>query len=82
MKTNGFKEMSTNMYKRLIVDFFGYLVFLGSSYILFATNMAFRFFLIPVTFFAFFKTLKNRHEEAFSDGFAAAGEILGKNVDD
>lgn len=62
--------------RRLAVDFFGYAVFLGSSYIMFATNMAFRFLLIPVTFLAFFQTLKNRHEAAFSEGFSTASEFL------
>jgi hypothetical protein len=44
-------------FMRLIADFLSYLIFLGSAYVMFATNFYFRYLLIPVTLFAFFHTI-------------------------
>jgi hypothetical protein len=44
---------------RFFGDFFAYLVFLGSTYVMFATNLYFRYLLIPITLFAFFHTIAN-----------------------
>lgn len=66
--------------RRVSVDFFSYFVFLLSCYIAFGTSLGFRYFLIPATFVAFFLTLKNRYESAFTDGFSAAQEFF--NISD
>lgn len=51
---------------RFFSDVFGYLVFLGSSYVVFSTNFYFRYFLIPLTLYAFFFTLSRRFREGFN----------------
>lgn len=68
-------------WNRVIVDFFGYLVFILSSYIIFGTDMSFRWFLIPVTLIAFFYTLSNRYKEAFEEGFGSAELVLSDMVE-
>jgi hypothetical protein len=57
---------------RFFSDLFSYLVFLGSFYIVFSTNFYFRYFLIPLTFYAFFHMVSNR----FMDGFNYAKREL------
>lgn len=57
---------------RLVGDFFSYLVFLGSSYIIFSTNFYFKYVLIPFTLYAFLFTLSRR----FSDGFSSATKLF------
>jgi len=44
---------------RFFTDFFSYLIFLGSTYIMFATNFYLRYLLIPITMYAFFHTVAN-----------------------
>lgn len=68
--------------QRLFVDFFGYMVFILASYVMFSTDMRFRYFLIPVTVVAFFYTLNNRYVKAFEEGFAACEGIFEDPDDD
>jgi hypothetical protein len=63
--------MMTDFFGRVFGDFFAYLVFLGSFYIVFSTNLYFRYFLIPLTLFAFFHAMSNK----FKDGFVSAKQI-------
>jgi hypothetical protein len=58
--------------KRFFYDLFAYLVFLGSSYLVFATNFSFRYVLIPVTFFAFFSSIVNAYSVARDRAMHAA----------
>jgi hypothetical protein len=44
---------------RFFSDFFSYLIFLGSAYVMFATNFYLRYLLIPITIYAFFHTISN-----------------------
>lgn len=60
--------------RHYVVDFFGYLVFLLSSYVVFGTDLPFRFILIPVTLVAFYATLSNRYQDAFRKGAESAEE--------
>lgn len=63
--------MMTDFLSRVFGDFFAYMVFLGSFYIVFSTNFYFRYFLIPLTLFAFFHTMSNK----FKDGFVSAKQL-------
>lgn len=67
--------------RRLTIDFLGYLVFVFSSFVVFGTDLDYRFLLVPVTFFAFFITLANRFKEAFSLGFDSAEIMYSEGIE-
>lgn len=64
--------LNYDFFSRFVTDFFGYLVFILSSYVIFGTDLSFRYFLIPVTFIAFFYTLSHRYSAAYEEGFESA----------
>lgn len=68
-------------WRRFLIDSFGYLVFLLSTYIIFGTDLNLRFFLFPVTAIAFFVTLANRYKAAFEEGFESAELVLSDVVE-
>jgi hypothetical protein len=69
--------------KRFFYDFFAYLAFMGSSYVLFATSWYFRYFLIPVTFFAFFSGIMRAYRDAVDVSLSAAAlYIVDKKIEE